>query len=179
MNLPFTLVKRLLINNVSLNITETSHCFLYDFSGASINIKQLKNWFNDKIVDIYEFTGRFGGITKCPWCDETSNEMPKHIIQHNKRYADIETVKLSRKAYQLLLSYVRNNNYDALAFYIHRSCQYCINPSIPGRENKCAIPESGRNKMRSLRELGFKCDGFDVSKYSKNSVCIIYRRRPN
>ena len=174
----FTLLQKIIIKNPKINITDSGNCFLYQFYENGIGINALQKWLNGKIIDIYKFTGRFGKSTKCPWCDFKKNNLKKHIRIHNKSINDIETIKLSNQLYGLLLLYIRNGNYDALSFLVKRSCQYCITPIVNGRENKCAIPESSRNKPRSLKILGFKCKNFNINNYTKNDVAIIYQRRP-
>lgn len=172
----FELVVRNKIKNVRLNIDPEHSCFLYNFYQSGINKVTLTNWFEGKIIDIYEFRGRFGTTKTCPWCKAKLTKL--HLKSHNKTEDDLISFKLSNKLYQLLLYYLRNDHYDALAFLVKRECTYCINPNVKNREGKCAIPESSRNKPRSLSLLNFKCNGLDINKLSRNSVAIIYKRRP-
>jgi hypothetical protein len=156
-------------------------CFLYGTHPDSLALDFLKTWLKeDKFMDIYEFTGRFGSSVKCPWCGtKYYNLLEEHMEQkHKKTSEDLNTIKLSQKTYSLLLNYLRNRNYETLAFYIHRVCAYCEKPNVKGREGKCAIPESARNKMRSIKELGLTFNGFNPNNYSINAVAMVYKKRP-
>ena len=175
----FKLIDKLIIKNPTINIQKTN-CYLYNFKESGFSEQQFTKWLDEKIMDIYEFTGRFGKTTKCPWCGkailpEWNN---KNLHNHNKNIEDLNTIKLSNQLYTLLLSYLRNGSYDALSFFMHKECQYCINPIVKGRERKCSIPSSTRNRPRSIKLLGLKFNGFDANNYSKNCICIIYERKP-
>lgn len=172
----FELVKSLVLEQVSLNIQPENSCFLYQFKNAGIGIKQLTKWFEGKTIDIYEFNGRFGKVNTCPWCSKKEID-EDHISEHNKTIHDIETIKLTTQAYSLLLKYTRTRNYDALLFLVNRSCQFCIKPGSKDRVGKCELPESARNKVKSLKILGLKAKGFNINDYTDNSVALIYREK--
>ena len=174
----FKLIDQIVIKNTELNIKPDNDCYLYKIKESGLSTKEFTNFFNDKVMDIYEFTGRFSTSKKCPWCENQFNNLEEHISEHNKSLSDVNTNKLSARAYTLLLSYLRTDNYDTLAFYLHLQCQYCIAPISPDRKGKCEIPSSTRNRMRSLKILGFKCEGFDINNYPLMSVAYIYKRRP-
>lgn len=150
----FSLIKRIKIKNPKVNLQDARGCFLYDFKGGGISKKRYEQWLNGKIMDVYEYTGRFGSSKKS------------------------EAVRLAEKAYsQLLLPYLRGGNYEALAFLMHKECEYCDNPIVYGREGKCALPESARNKMRSIRLLGLEMPNFRLASFGANVVCIVYKRK--
>jgi len=175
----FKLVERFTIKKPTLVLDEKSlNCFLYQFKEGGFSIKQFTDWLEGKIIDVFEFTGRFGKSTTCPWCDNVIYSVEDCAKDHKKTEEDVETIKLSNHLYKLQLEYTRNGNYDALHLLMNKSCQYCINPTIKGREGKCAIPESSRNKPRSVRTLGLGFRGFNHKKYGSNTVCILYRRKP-
>uniref|UniRef100_A0A6M3JSH8 Uncharacterized protein n=1 Tax=viral metagenome TaxID=1070528 RepID=A0A6M3JSH8_9ZZZZ len=175
----FKLVDRLTIENPTMAMNKKAlNCFLYQFKEGGFSVKQFTDWLDGKIMDIYEFTGRFGHSSRCPWCEYEGNLVQGHIRKHKKTEEDINTVKLSKQAYGLLLDYLRNGNYDALIMYVHRSCQYCINPITKGRKGMCAIPESARNKMRSVGDLRLRFNDFKTGNYGSCAVCIIYGRMP-
>jgi hypothetical protein len=107
----FNLIDKMVIKNPTLNVIKENKCFMYDFKKAGINIKSLTKWLNGKIIEVYEFTGRFGKTTTCPWCG--SKELDEdHIASHGKSQYDLETIKLSKAAYPVLLWHTRNGNYD-------------------------------------------------------------------
>lgn len=174
----FTLSDRLFIKNPTIKVDqlETKGCFLYNFKEGGFSKELFTHWLDGKLMDIYEFNGHFNPSSKCPWCSA-----PFHfecdLKLHGKRLADVNTIKISQKAYPILLQYLRRDNYDALLFLVHRSCQFCINPVIPGREGKCAIAESARNKPRSLKLLNLQFPGFNLKKYSQEAVAVVYCRR--
>uniref|UniRef100_A0A6M3L104 Uncharacterized protein n=1 Tax=viral metagenome TaxID=1070528 RepID=A0A6M3L104_9ZZZZ len=173
----FKLIDKLIIKNPTINIQKTN-CYLYNFKEGGFSEKQFTKWLNGKIMDIYEFTGKFGKTTKCPWCGDKF-DLLDHLPKHHQKYEEnLNTIKLSNQLYALLLSYLRNGNYDALSFFMHKECQYCINPIVKGREGKCSIPSSTRNKPRSIKLLRLKFNGFNTNNYSKNCICIIYKRKP-
>jgi len=183
----FELVRRLRIKNPSLKITQNK-CFLY-CNESPVQTSLFLPWLDGKIMDIYEFKGKFGTIRKCPWCDEIidgnliireGGKIVKypHIDKHGKSVDDVETIKLSKDAYPLLLRYIRNGNYDTLMFLVHKECQYCVNRTVKGREGKCEIPSATRNRPWSLQRLGFECSNFNVAHYAKKAVLYIYRQKP-
>ena len=174
----FKLVDRLVIKNPNIDIQET-RCFLYDFKGGGFSLKQFTKWLDGKLLDVYEFTGRFGQSRVCPWCKEPLNDDGICICMAfgDRNEDSMNTIKLSNQLYRLLLDYVRNGNYDALSFLMKKECQYCINPVAEGREGLCAIPESARNKPRSMRLLGLEFGNFNFANFSPNAVAILYKRR--
>jgi hypothetical protein len=125
---------------------------------AGFSERELEKWFEGKMMDVYELLRPY-----------------RFRKDHSERD---ETIRLSNDLYRLLLNYLRSGHYDALSFLVHRECSYCVKPNIKGREGLCAIPESSRNKPRSLRVLGFECANFNVASYSHNTVSIIWRKKP-
>jgi len=171
------LLKSIQIKNPHIKINSDG-CFLYEFEEHGFNEKDFSNWLDGKIMDIWDIPVGKLRTTKCPWCQKKFDNIEEHIAIHKKKPDDLVTLKLSAKAYTLLLSYIRNNNYDALAFLVNRKCQICDRKYTKDRKHKCQIAESSRNKMRSFRELTFKCDNFDLKDYTDTSIAIVYKRRP-
>ena len=175
----FMLVNRMVIKNAKLNIKPENNCYLYQFKKAGLSRKGLVEWLNGKMLDVYEFTGRFGSTKKCPWCGSYDfDDLGEHIDGHGKTIDNLHTLKLAQKAYSLLLKYSREDHYDALGFYVNASCQDCISPVSPEREGKCEIPEATRSRMRSLMAMGFQCNEFNIKDYTDKSVAFIYKRKP-
>ena len=176
----FELVDRLTIKDPTISLQETNNCFLYDFKGGGFTRKQFERWLDGKIMDIYEFHGRFGKSKKCPWCGEPLNPDLMCICMafSGRSLDDRDTIKLSNHLYKLLLEYVRNENYETLGLFVHKKCCYCPKPLAEGRAGKCAIPESSRNKARSMKLLGLSCENFSIEDYTSSSVAMVYKRRP-
>ena len=175
----FKLIKKLVIKNVSLKIKPKNNCFLYHFKRAGLSRRELVDWLNGKLIEVYDFTGRFGKPRKCPWCDEEEyDNLEEHIKKHDTSIDDIHIIKLSQQAYRILLDFTRTGDYDTLMFFVHKECQYCIGPFSKDRQGKCELPESSRNKFRSLKSMGFKCDGLNIKSLPENSVAFIYRKKP-
>jgi hypothetical protein len=172
--LNFELVSRLKVKDPKISPVPSRGCFLYNFSGAGLSLKELESWFYGKYMDIWTFKGRYGTTRKCPWCGKYEENMSVHILEHDKTDLDIETIKLSNNLYRLLLHYLRSGHYEALSFLMRRSCQFCEVPRVNGREGMCAIPLSARNKPRSIKLLGLEFGVFYFAKYSKECVCIVY-----
>lgn len=164
-----------IIKNCLLHVNNKVKCFMYKFEDSGLSIKQLEKWFEGKAIDMYEFTGKFPSkIRKCPWCGGLYDNAKKHIKSHGKKGYDLMSIKIADSLYSLLLNgYLRNGHYEALSFMAHRRCSYCISPEVEGRHGKCALPESARNKPRSLAVLGFECDEFDIDDFNDMTVAII------
>jgi hypothetical protein len=162
-------------------------CFLYNVDALGITLEELQEAFEGMYMDVYEYVPLrklMGGqkiTTKCPWCGESFDNLVKHIWkEHKKKRDDLLIVKLQNELYKQQLRIVKSNkrNYFAHAVLFGSTCQYCVKPRIPGREGKCALPESARNKMRSLNVLGFSCDGFDSLQLSEKLMGgVIYAEK--
>lgn len=186
----FQLVRRMVIKRPRFKIDKSTCCYMYDLDGLGVSLKELKKYFNKKCLDIYKYTGVVKSTaTVCPWCRQNGlpkerykfsehDELVVHIQRvHNKLASNLWELRMQLDLYKLLLEYVRNGSYDALSFTLHSDCQMCAIPNLKGREGKCAIPESSRNKVRSLRRFGFKCSDFDLRNYNHIHCAILYQRR--
>lgn len=178
----FQLIKRLVIRKPRLNIHEDP-CFMYRFRDAGISRRELRGYFHGKCMDIYRYHGVIlGRMQVCPWCRAKQRDHENLLFHigrtHNKTGSNLWELRMQIDLYRLLLMYVRNGNYDALSFLTQSTCQFCECPIVDGREGMCAIPESSRNKTRSLKILGFSCDGFKWQDYDHTHACIVFKRRP-
>lgn len=162
------------IKDPTFIIPKNTNCFMYE----SINHGELKYYLDGKLIQPFVVERRLGKTNKCPWCNTTHEDIEQHIKEHNKTLKDIHNIKISNEAYSRLLVAVRNGLYDALLFSVHIDCPFCITPKVKGREHKCAIPESGRNKFRSLKRMKFSCKNFNIKNYSEETFVLIYRRHP-
>ena len=175
----FKLIKRIPIRNVRLNIKPTNKCFLYNFKKTGISSQELVNWLEGRLMDVYQFTGQFGAVRKCPWCGDSSfDDLAEHLDTHCKTIRDLNTKKLGQKAYSLLLKYTRENSYDVLGFYAIAECNDCIAPVSPDRKDKCELAKATRSRLRSLRVMGFECDGFKIEDCDWRTMAFVYKRRP-
>lgn len=177
---PFKKIATIKIKNPTINIKER-WCFLYQFEEGGFSDKEFCEWLDGKHMDIYEFTGRFGKTSVCPWCYEPFSE--EHVKEfHPKRTVDdANSLKLTNKAYPLLLDYIRNGNYEAQLFFFERECAHCDGVISKDRLGKCEIPEATRNRPRSIKNLNLKVGGNQLNKYCiKNNIAVIYkvRRQP-
>lgn len=150
--------------NVELR-PKASLCFMYWFKSLGVSPKEIAASLNYMYMDIYrwEDKGRQPRISKCPWCGEKIEELEAHLKSHGKSIDSLRIRKMQDALYRELMKKVKEdkNNYFSHVFLFGSSCQYCIKPLVKGRKGMCALPESARNKMRSLRTLGFKSDNFD------------------
>jgi len=179
----FKLIKRLIINKPKFKPKHKSVCFMYRLADAGISTKELRGYFHGLCMDIYQYQGVIRSAMKvCPWCrakQHSHDNLLFHIgTAHNKTGSNLWELRMQLDLYRLLLTYVRNGNYDALSFLTQSTCQFCEKPLVDGREGMCAIPESSRNKTRSLKLMGFSCDDFKWQEYDATHCCIVYKRRP-
>jgi len=176
------LIKRMVICRPKFKLSKSS-CFMYELNRAGISKRELRGYFHGKCMDIYRYQGVIRSTMQvCPWCRAKQYDHESLLFHigrvHNKTGSNLWELRMQKDLYRLLLMYVRGGNYDALSFLTQSTCQFCEKPNIDGREGMCAIPESSRNKTRSLKLLGFSCDGFSWKNYDHTHAVIIYRRRP-
>ena len=146
-------------------------CYLYDLEAMGITHLQ----FAEVIVGkkAYLFEAPFVEVIrshKCPWCNYNDMKqvgigkrgahwsgimLQEHVYVHSKNIVDFQIYKFQEELYKFRLSLVRKEYKAALSFLVEHECQLCLNPRTEGRENKCAIPTSPRNRLRSLKVLGY------------------------
>lgn len=146
------LVKTIRLKNVKLKPVKSHSCFMYDLKSLGLNAEEIASSLGEMYMDIFEFS--------------------------SKRTLSI--VKMQKELYSQLLRRVKSNkmNYFAHAFLFGASCQFCPNPSVEGRSGMCALPESARNKMRSLKLLGFSAYGFNPKWLDNEFMCgVAYAKK--
>lgn len=156
-------------------------CFLYDLKKLGITSEEFAASIEGWYMDIYKWipTIGMGGATrqtKCPWCEEKYKDLIEHIdLAHHKKPKALDIVKMQNALYSKLMKKIKSNqrNYFSHAILFGSSCGYCIRPRIEGRFGMCALPESARNKMRSLRLLGFLCQDLDEDCLKEEWFCAI------
>jgi len=158
------LVKKLVISNCKVKVNKKAQCFLYNFDLAGIVNKNLEKSFNGMTLYVYKFAHKKIAGRKCFWCgkklQDASKLLSHTLAMHQKTSADLELLRIQKELYSMLLKSIKAKKEFFQFIFTWRSCQMCVNPITKGREGLCAIPESARNKCRSLKELGFDCDGF-------------------
>jgi len=146
-------------------------CYLYDLEAMGITPEQFADvisgsnayLFEKPLVEVIR-------SNKCAWCeynDRKQNGIGKrgatwrgtmlqdHVYVHNKNIVDFQVNKFQQELYTLRLQLVRKGFHAALNFLVEHECQLCLNPIAEGREGKCAIATSPRNRIRSLKTLGY------------------------
>ena len=164
-------------------------CFLYDFKTMGVTPKQFGKLISGRKAMLFEKPLMESlRAVKCPWCDFNEKEYKKnfkiamrnkrkdlrlsyHVMTHNKNFVNVQALKFQQELYTYRLQLVREGYHGAIPFLVEHECNFCINPKIKGRENKCAIPESSRNKMRSLKVLGYPLE--EITKERKVDWSIL------
>lgn len=148
-------------------------CYLYNFKKMGITGKQFVEIFKGKPAILFEkkIDEKVRAV-RCAWCEYNARDKTKyvpkrqfparrglilsdHVYTHNKNPVDFQVQKFQKEFYSLRLQYVRMGYHAATCFLVQHQCQICINPKVKGRPFMCSIPESPRNRMRSLKLLGY------------------------
>ena len=147
-------------------------CFLYGFKRLGITKKQFGEIISGHEAILFEkpLEEKLRAV-RCPWCefnqrdkDKTTRFLHKkfkhhsleyHVYEHNKNFVQVQAKKFQQELYTLRLGLVRQGYHGCIPFLVEHECQFCIKPVVEGRKGMCSIPESSRNKMRSLKVLGY------------------------
>lgn len=149
------LIKTIKLKNVSLN-PQSHPCFLYDFESLGVTPNEVARALEGMWMDIFAFTTR------------------------SKKNWKQQVVTMQRELYSKLMKKVKSNkhNYFSHAVLFGATCQFCNSPVVEDRAGMCALPESARNKMRSLKLLGFSADNFDPEWLHNVWMCgVIYAKK--
>lgn len=158
-------VHTLTLKNVSIKPV-TSDCFLHDYEFMGIDKSSLKDEFEGQKMFIY--IGKFSksiSFRSCHWCHEKMNtvqDYKEHLMKvHLKTMQSVSLLKFQEDMYREKLRLLRAGIIDHTYFvYLNYYCQMCDNRQKRGR-GLCSIPESSRNKTRSINALRLSSDGFD------------------
>jgi len=160
------LIKKMVIKNCKLkfhpyDLDET--CYLYDFEKLGITEKELAKSFEGCHLRVYKnnMLSLSRSIRKCIYCKELVTDMKSHLVIHNKKEKDFIIAKFQLDLYKKLLDLIRSKNVIFAFAFTTRNCDLCVDKVHKNRVGLCVIPESSRNKVRSLKMLGFSCDDFD------------------
>jgi hypothetical protein len=163
-------------------------CYLYDFKKMGVTRKQFAKVISGKEAILFEkpLTEHIRSI-KCPWCDFNEKKNKKHLNReakakyrgyslrdhlytHNKTIVDLQARKFQEELYTLRLALVREGYHEALSFFVDHECQICLDPQIEDRPNMCSIPESPRNRLRSLKLLDYPVEELYTLRKEKWSI---------
>ena len=168
-------------------------CFLYDFESMGITKKHFAKQVMGQEAFLIEHPLKEAvRLMKCPWCDYNSKDhrnraqkkshyhgirLDEHIEDHGKNVRDLQFYHFQQAVYSMKLGLIRQGYHEAIAMLVNNTCQFCINPIAPGRKGKCALPESARNKMRSMCQLGFEEKALrEARKYEWSMLAVIFVR---
>lgn len=167
-------IHSLTLKNVRLNIQPTA-CFMHDYELLGVTHDDVRDELEGCVMYIYtgDFTGKLRA-TKCPWCDEKPDDLVRHAaVTHGKTDINIKMFKFQQEMYRERLVLLRSGVIDHTYFvYLNKICQFCDDETRRGR-GLCAIPESARNKTRSLLLMGFEADSFPQSFLAKPNLGYI------
>ena len=160
-------IHSLTLTDVKLKPLATT-CFMHDFKLLGIEMDDIRAELEGQRMIVY--TGDFTGntrITKCPWCgDKFPDDAIGHMYKHGKTEVHLKIYKFQIELYRERLRLIRAGKMDHTYFvYLNHQCQYCDYDRKRGR-GLCSIPESARNKTRSLILLGLTASNFP-SKFLK------------
>jgi len=168
---------------------EKHPCFLYNFKAMGITRTQFANLIIGKKAMLFEKPLEEElRAKKCPWCDFNerggrkmfSNRDGKpfktvplshHVMSHDKNFVSVQALKFQKELYVYRLQLVRDGYHGAMPFLVEHECNFCISPEAKGRKNKCALPQSSRNKMRSLKVLGYPLE--EITKYRTHKWSLL------
>jgi len=156
-------IARKTIKNCKIKLSsKNAACFMYDFDKLGITNKELAKAFEGAKLWVYKVDKleMSKSTRKCPYCGELHPNLKKHLKEHKRTSKDVALLKFQQKLYKELLDVQRKKQTIAAFVFTGSGCKMCANPIKKGREGLCAVPESARNKIRSLKTVGFECDGF-------------------
>lgn len=159
------LIKKFIIKDCKIEPKITTECYLYDFKLIGVTKENLEEVFNGSTLLVYKFAGNTNP-RRCFYCGKKltdNSKLLKHVqLKHQKTSEDIRLLKIQEHMYKNLLNSLRKKNNKSFFHltFTWRECQMCDSYVAKGREGICSIPESSRNKIRSLKQLGFSCKGF-------------------
>lgn len=147
-------------------VNKKEKCFLYDFKNMGITPSEFADVIAGRKAYIFEqpFNDKLRAV-KCPWCDFKESKrtevndhpvrLQDHIFSHGKNVVSLQVLKFQKDLYSLRLQFVRNGYHECIAMLVEHECQFCLEKRVKGRELMCSIPTSTRNRMRSLKKLGY------------------------
>ena len=156
-----------------------SDCFMHDLDFLGVTVDDVRDELEGQRMYVYngDFTANVRMYT-CPWCKERfDGELEKHIYQkHNKTIVNLKMYKFQIELYKERLVLLRAGLVDHTYFvYMNQPCQFCDFERARGR-GLCSIPESARNKTRSLVYFGFSAINFPQSFMKKANIGYIIGR---
>jgi hypothetical protein len=146
-------------------------CFLHDYELLGVTLKEIVDDLEGQRMLIY--TGDFSrdtNLRNCPWCKQKVDNPTTHC---KSSALSVKVLKFQIELYREKLRLLRTGEIDHSYFvYTNWLCQHCVDKTTRGR-GLCSIPESARNKVRSLRVMGFKASNFISSLLKKPNIGYI------
>jgi len=149
-------------------------CYLYDFDKMGITTEEFGDLLRGQEAMLFEFPLEENIRSfKCCWCEYNALKviqrkvratkgiywrnlgLDNHVYKHNKNPVDFQVQKFQKDLYVMRLELVRQGYHGALSFLVEHQCQICLNRRVKDRPNMCSIPEAPRNRVRSLKLLGY------------------------
>jgi hypothetical protein len=178
MSFQLKLIDEVIMKNWEVKIPKEEKCFLYDFKTLGILPEQFVETIAGQKAMVFErqISDRIStASSRCPWCEYTSVKrkgrkkiardpseprikLQDHIYLHNKNIVSYQVYKFCEELYRIRLQSVRDGYHFATGFLVKHDCPFCITPVAEGREGKCAVPSSTRNRVMSLEKLGYPVD---------------------
>jgi hypothetical protein len=138
-----------------------SLCFMHDYEFLGIDIADIQAEMEGQCMLVY--TGDFSSAVrfgKCPWCGQQGLDQLHINKVHDKSAVNLHQYKFQIELYRERLRLLRAGKIDHTYFvYMNVQCQFCDFEQKRGR-GLCSIPESARNKTRSLTAMGFSASNF-------------------
>ena len=153
-------IHSLILKNVKI-FPKQDGCFLHNYELLGLTIKNIEDEFENNKMIIYngDFTQKLP-MKKCPWCDKyIDGDFVEHIeTDHNKTLNLMKVLRFQEELYREKLRLLRGGLIDHSWFvYTNYSCQHCVDKNVRGK-GLCSVPESARNKTRSLNIVGLTAD---------------------
>lgn len=167
------LVDNIFISKDWIPVIKKAPCYLYDFDKMGITAEEFGDILRGQEAMLFEkpIEEKLRAI-KCCWCEHNSREALKkkdkpkgvywkhhgledHVYEHNKNHVDFQVQKFQRDLYSIRLELVRHGYHGALSFLVEHQCQICLTRRVEDRPSMCSIPEAPRNRVRSLKLLGY------------------------
>lgn len=155
-----------------------SDCFMHDLELLGVTVNDIQEELEGQRMLLY--TGDFVSnvrMRSCPWCKDLEGDLEVHIFEkHNKTFINLKMYKFQIELYRERLRMLRAGLVDHTYFvYMNHQCQFCDFELARGR-GLCSIPESARNKTRSLIYFGFSASNFPHSLLKRSNIGYIIGR---
>lgn len=171
-------IHSIILKDVKLD-PKPSQCFMHDLEFLGVDINDVRDELEGQTMLIYNGDFASGNkLRSCPWCKDQLN-VPLELHSFRKHAKTVVhllmrsfQVELYRERLRLLRAGLADHTYFV---YMNQPCQFCDFERARGR-GLCSIPESARNKTRSLIMFGFSASNFPSSFLKKSNIGYIIGR---